>query len=252
MRKHTIIIHSPQLPNCPNQKKIFNSGFQILAAQKEEQFLAGIRDLPADAAIVCFCSANEEDMARLERLNVCAGPLPVLTCSRSLNPEFIRKAALRGVDRFLMCDMKTDKISDLILDAIRDTGLEDFLDSCIQGGDTPSPYIRKFINEIIFAFPHRLEIQEFSRRLGIDQGWLCKLCKKTFRRKTSAVLRMVWVHQALRLMQRTNLSNREIAELLYYSEESSMAREFRKELGYSPVEARRRLLNRTPEELLSP
>jgi len=52
------------------------------------------------------------------------------------------------------------------------------------------------------------------------------------------------------MMQHTNLNNIDIAMQLYYSEESSMAREFRKELGYSPNTARKLLTKQAPEELL--
>ncbi len=54
------------------------------------------------------------------------------------------------------------------------------------------------------------------------------------------------------MMQHTNLDNTEIALQLNYSEESNLARDFRSELGYSPTEARRRLIQHTPEELLIP
>jgi AraC-like DNA-binding protein len=63
-------------------------------------------------------------------------------------------------------------------------------------------------------------------------------------------MRCIWIHQALRLMQKTTLDNVEIAQQLNYSEESNMARDFRKELGYSPSEARKRLTTQSPDTLL--
>lgn len=51
-------------------------------------------------------------------------------------------------------------------------------------------------------------------------------------------------------MQKTTLDNVEIAQQLNYSEESSLARDFRKELGYSPTEARKRLTVQSPGALL--
>jgi len=95
-----------------------------------------------------------------------------------------------------------------------------------------------------------MEVREFALRLGIDRGWLHKLCKEAFGISLTALLRSVWVHQALRMMQHTTLDNMEIALQLDYSEESSMAREFRKELGYCPTEARTQLIEKSPEELL--
>jgi transcriptional regulator GlxA family with amidase domain len=55
----------------------------------------------------------------------------------------------------------------------------------------------------------------------------------------------------LNMMKNTNLDNYEIAFQLNYSDESSLARIFRKELGYNPTVARKHLVTRSPEELLT-
>jgi transcriptional regulator GlxA family with amidase domain len=51
-------------------------------------------------------------------------------------------------------------------------------------------------------------------------------------------------------MRNTSLDDTEIALRLGHEDESSLGRIFRKELGYSPSEARRRLGSQTPGELL--
>jgi transcriptional regulator GlxA family with amidase domain len=51
-------------------------------------------------------------------------------------------------------------------------------------------------------------------------------------------------------MRNTSLDDTEIALRLGHEDESSLGRIFRKELGYSPSEARRRLAGQTPDELL--
>lgn len=251
MRKPTIIVHSPELPDCPLVKKIFGHKFRIHTAKMAEDFIERAHALPADAAVICFCSSLEDDLVLLERLKVSSGALPVLTCSKRLEPEFIRKASLRGVERFLLCDMEPEKIYDLVRDAIRDSELKAYLESCRSGSDNYSPYVRKFIEEIVHVYPLRITITEFAHRLRIDRGWLTKICKQVFNKTPTALLRHVWVHQALRMMLHTNLNNTEISVQLNYSNASSMAREFRKELGYCPRQARKRLLTNTPEELLS-
>jgi AraC-like DNA-binding protein len=63
-------------------------------------------------------------------------------------------------------------------------------------------------------------------------------------------MRRIWIYQALRLMQLINFDNTEIALLLNYSEEGSMVRDFRKELGYTPTKARKLLTNEKPEDML--
>jgi len=240
-----------QSAGCPLHKTIFDDRFTVLHTRTEEEFLRFAHTLPADAAVICLCAACEEDVDRLKLLNVSAGILPVLTCSKTLNPDFIRKAALRGVDRFLLCGMEPKKISELINAAIRDNGLREYLQSCREGVERSSPYTHKFIDDIVQVFPHRMSVSEFAHRLNIDRGWLYKICKQSFYRSPLSLLRRVWVHQALRLMVHTNLSNGEIAAQLDYCNENSLARDIRKELGYSPREARKRLETHTPEELLS-
>ncbi len=177
-----------------------------------------------------------------------ANHLPVLTCTKKLDSDFIRLAVQHGADRFLLCTMKAEKIQGLVLEAIQGGGLKEFLQSCCQG--TVSRHVRKMIDEIIHAFPYRLHENEIARRLEISRSWVHKLCRQAFGLTFTRLLRRIWVYQALRLMQRTNLDNVEIAEQLNYSEESSLARDFRKELGYSPTEARKRLAEQSPEALL--
>lgn len=249
MAKRKLILYLRELPSCSCYGRIFNAEYETSIVHTEEEFFDSIQNAPADAAVICFCSAREEDVENVLRLDALAGPLPVLTCSRTLNPDFVRKAAQRGAARFLMCNMAPEKIQDIIHDAIRDEGLYQYLSSRWPDGFASSPYIHKLIDTIVHVFPHRMQVSEFARRLGIDRGWLHKLCKQAFGKPPTALLRHIWVHQALQMMKHTNLDNNDIAVQLCYSEESSMARDFRKELGYGPTEARKRLAQQTPEEL---
>ncbi len=146
--------------------------------------------------------------------------------------------------------MEEAKIKDVISEAIRRGGLKEFMASCYPGSFAVSPHVRKMIDEIIHAFPHRLHESEMARRLEISRSWVQKLCRQAFGLTFTRLMRRIWVHQALRLMQHTNLDNVEIAVQLNYSEESSLARDFRKELGYNPTEARQRLAEQSPEALL--
>jgi len=250
MSKHKIILFCLERSNCPYHDRIFNDEYELITANTEEEFFAYIHTVPADAAVICFCSACEEDVKNVLRLDALTGPVPLLTCSKTLNPEFIRKAAQRGAARFLVCDMGAEKIKAIINDAIRDNGLKEYVEERWPDSLESSPYTRKILDEIIHIFPHRMKVEEFAERLGIDRGWLHKLCKEAFGIPFTALLRSIWVHQALQMMQHTNLDNIDIAMQLDYSEESSMAREFRKELGCCPNEARLRLNEQSPKEIL--
>jgi AraC-like DNA-binding protein len=249
MPKPKLILYSQELPNCTCYERIFNTVFESQSADTVESFLSSIQTAKADAAVVRCCSAQEESVEELLRLDALAGPVPVLTCSRKLNPSFIQLATQRGVDRFLLCDMPEEKIRDLIYEAIQVGGLKAFLETCCPGS-LSTPYVRRMIDEIVHAFPHRLAESEMAKRLGISQRWLQKTCRQAFGKTFKRLMRRIWIHQALRLMQKTTLDNVEIAQQLNYSEESSLARDFRKELGYNPTKARRRLIEQSPEALL--
>ncbi|MGH7595888.1 MAG: helix-turn-helix transcriptional regulator [bacterium] len=134
-------------------------------------------------------------------------------------------------------------------EAIPGGDLKAFLEACYPGS-LPSLHVRRMVDEIVHAFPHRITEPEMAKRLGISQRWLQKTCRQAFGKTYKHLLRRIWIHQALRLMQKTTLDNLEIAQQLNYSEESNMARDFRKELGYSPTEARKRLTAQSPDELL--
>lgn len=249
MPKPKLILYSQELPNCTCYERIFNTVFANEAVETVEDFLRRLQTTKADAAVVCCCSAPEESVEELLRLEALAGPLPVLMCSRKLNPQFILKAAQRGVDRFLLCDMPEEKISGLIYKAIQGGGLKAFLETCCSGG-LSTPHAHRMIDEIVHAFPHRITESEMAKHLGISQRWLQMTCRQAFGKTYKRLLRRIWIHQALRLMQKTTLDNVEIAQQLNYSEESSMARDFRKELDYSPTEARKRLTAQSLEALL--
>ncbi len=223
----------------------------MVITETEEKFLRKTADINADVAVLCFCFAQEKDVEELLRLEALSGPLPVLVCSQTYNPNFIRLAAQRGADHFLLCDMEVEKIQELIFAALRGSGLRGFLESCCPGSLASSPYVGKIINEIAHAFPHRFTTSELSQRLGVTARRLQMICREAFGKPFTHLMRRILVYQALNMMKNTNLDNTEIALQLNYSDESSLARIFRKELGYSATEARKRLAEHSPEELLS-
>ena len=245
-----VIVYSHELPDCPCYKEIF-ADYEIIITESEEEFSEKIRSLAADAAVVCFCSASEKDLADVLRLEAIAGVVPLIVCSKAAGADFKRQAAQQGFSRFFFCTQETTEIADQIYDLIRRGGLKEHIQKLWPGSFETSPRVGKLIDEIIRAFPRRLQVQELARRLEINRGWLLKLCKGAFNRPPSELVRHLWVYQALRLMQRTDLDNTDIAEQLNYSDESNMVRDFHKELEYCPNEARKRLLKSIPEELLS-
>lgn len=234
----------------PCFQTIFNTEFEAGSTGREDAFIKAIKREEADAAVVCFCSAREEDAEKLLKLESLAGPMPLLTCSRAVDLSFVSFAVRQGVDRFLKCGMEKHEIQSIISEAIRQGGLKGFLLASYPESMAVSAHIRKMIDEIVHAFPHRLQQAEMSARLGISRSWLHKLCGQAFGQPLNRIMRRIWVHQALRMMRHIGLDNTEIALHLNYSEESSMARDFRKELDCSPGEARERLANHSPVEIM--
>ncbi len=253
MPKPKLLLYSRELPNCLCYKRIFNHEFELITTQTEHEFLEKNKRVNADVVVLCFCFAREKDVKELVQLETLMGPIPVLACTKTHNPNFIRLAAQQGVDHFLLCDMEVDKIRQIILTAIRGSGLRSFLEFCCPGSLASSPYVNKMINEIIHAFPHRLTTSELSERLGISARRLQMICREAFGKSFTHLMRRIWVYHALNLMKKTNLDNTEIALQLNYSDASSLARIFRKELGYSPAEARKHLTKtkNSPKELLT-
>ena len=105
------------------------------------------------------------------------------------------------------------------------------------------------LEETTRAFPQRLGENELAQRLGLSVSWLQKLCRRAFNSNLVGLFRRIRVYQALRMMKYTRLDNTEIALQLNYTEETSMARDFRKVLRLNPKEARNRLTTHSPENL---
>jgi AraC-like DNA-binding protein len=134
----------------------------------------------------------------------------------------------------ICCMWDKTRIATTILEAIRRGRIKEFLEAAYPGSLASSPHMRKLVDEIIHAFPNRLTENESAQRLGISRSWLQKLCRSASQLSFHRLLRRIWIHQALRLMQKTTLDNVEIAQQLNYSEESNLARGFRKELVTAP------------------
>jgi AraC-like DNA-binding protein len=251
MRK-CLVLYAQRLSTCSCYESIFHPEFEVVTIQTESELLKTVKRVSADVVVLCFCSAEENEVRDLVRLKALTGPMPVLACTKAYNPNFVRLAAQQGVDHFLLCDMEVDRIRHLIFTAIRSSGLRSFLEFCCPGSLASSPYVSRVINEIMNAFPHRLTTSDLSKRLGVSPRRVQMICREAFGKSFTHLMRRIWVYHALNLMKSTNLDNTEIALQLDYSDASSLARIFRKELGYNPNEARKRMAkgNSNPRELL--
>src|SRR3989304_1571910 len=110
MARPKVIVYSRELPDCPRYKNII-AYFDILLADSEEDFWEKISSHPADAALVCLCSATEKDVADVLRLEAMTGLVPLIVCSKALGADFVRQAAQQGFSRFFLCTRDADKIA---------------------------------------------------------------------------------------------------------------------------------------------
>jgi AraC-like DNA-binding protein len=248
--KPKIIVLSPQISDCVCWGRLFNTEFEAKAVRTETDFIKKARQESTDAAIICICSSPENEIDNIIRLETLSGIKPLLTCSKSLNPDFVKNAAVNGVNRFLLYNMDKEAIQDIILEAIKHGGLKKFLETYYGEKLSLSLHTGKLVDEIIKGFPHRPAANTITEKLDISRSWLHHICQEAFGKSFSRLLRLIWVHQALRMMKYTPLDNTQIALHLNYSEESSLARDFRKELACNPNKARQLLAQTTPTELL--
>ena len=249
MSQFKTLIYVHDKSSCSRLHQIFNHDFKLTVTYNREEFLDQAINKDMDIGILCCCFAREEELNTLLELKEKASPLPFIICSKIPNPDFISRGAKKGLDHFILCNMPREKVRARIQTVIKNDGLRVFIKNHVNP-DIYSPYTQKIITEILHILPKQLKITELSKRLGISSRWTQSLFRKIFGMTYTKLMRRIHIFQALNLMKNTQLDNTEIALKLTYSDENSLYRIFQKELGYSPTQARRQLLNNAPEDLL--
>ena len=141
MPKTRIVLYSAELLSCSCFERIFEATFETFVADGEADFFDKISQVAPDVAVVCLCSAREQDAEYLVRLSERTAPVPFLVCSKTPDPGFLRQVARQGVSGFMFCEMEADKITDVVYAAIRGTGLREFIESNWLGAVSPSLHI---------------------------------------------------------------------------------------------------------------
>lgn len=249
MNKFKTLIFVHDKNSCRRLYQIFNHDFNLTVAGTREQFLQKAANDNIDIGILCYCYANEEDLKSALELKEDANHLPMIICSKIPNPDFISRGAKKGMDHFILCDMPRDKIKSRIQTVIKNDGLRVFINNHINP-DVYSPYTQQIVTEILHRLPEQPTVTDLAKTLGLSSRWTQSLFQKIFGMTYTDLMRRIHVYQALNMMSNTHLDNTEIALKLAYSDENSLYRIFKKELGYSPTQARRRLLNKEPRDLL--
>jgi AraC-like DNA-binding protein len=175
--------------------------------------------------------------------------VPIVVCTKFLNPEFIRTGVHKGLDHFILCSMPHRQINSKIIEAIQQNDFRLFLEN-EANPDVYTPYTQDIITEILSTSPNQLKISSLAEKLGISVRWTQSLIQRIFNRSFTQLKRKLIVLQALNLMKNTRLDNIEIALMLGYRHESSLFKAFQKELGYPPSQARENLSKANPQKLL--
>ncbi len=245
--KYNLLLYCYDRNGCRCFSKLVKEQFDINFTQIKNNLDQNM--LEADAAVICFAKAGKNNNTELLITGTLSSRMPVLSCTEKLNADFISGAVEKGIKRFISADMESEKISALIINAIKQNDLRKFIEKKFSGYLGRSIYAKKIIDFIIKSFPQRINAKELSEELNVSVRWLQKECKKAFAITYKQLLRIIWVYQAVRLIENTDFDNTCIAMQLNYRELSSMNRDFRKVLNLTPNEVRKKLASVSIDQL---
>lgn len=245
-----LIVYGDEIRNCTRAHKIFNCNFDCYNISRKENLIDAIEQNLADVCILCSCHSKKEDIDKLSYINEIVAPLPVVICINDANPEFIVEGVKRGLMNFIMCNKSKDEIRNKLLRIVESDGIRQLLRNYLNSNKY-SPYTNSILTEIIHSLPDQLQLSDLADRVGVSDRWLQVVFKKIFSLTFTQLKHKIIVYQALNLMKYSQLDNIEIAIKVGYSDENSMSRLFRKELGHSPTNIRRKITETTPEKILN-
>jgi AraC-like DNA-binding protein len=244
--------------SCKCSYSLLKKEFEINLHTSTESFIKALKESNSDAAVICFNSETslkgedhhfENQVKDLTKFESLSGFMPLLSCTKGLNENFIHQAVDKGVRRFLSSEMEIEKITVLINDAIKQNELKKFIEIKFPGCFERSSYAKKIIDEIVRRFPKKTYSTEMAKKLKVSERWLQHQSKKAFGISYKKLFKLIRVFHALRLMEKSEMDNNEISLQLNYTEESNMARDFRIVLRIPPSEARKKLSTNSTSQL---
>jgi AraC-like DNA-binding protein len=246
--RYKLLLYCPNKNGCRCFHELVEDKFKISVIPERSSFQKRLSRSKADAAVICL-TTSEKKLDQFRDAESFAGYMPVVSCTQYLEMDFVTEAVAKGVKRFIYSEMKPVEIFNVIIDAIKQNELKAFIEKKFPGCFKRSIYTKKIIDLIIKTFPQRINENEFSKELNISVRWLQKECKNAFAITYKKLLRIIWVYQAVRLLENTDFDNTYLAMQLNYKELSSMDRDFRKVLNLSPNKVRKKLSNLKANQL---
>ncbi|GAA3900498.1 AraC family transcriptional regulator [Streptomyces gulbargensis] len=120
----------------------------------------------------------------------------------------------------------------------------------LPGGSTgPAPargLAEEFVRLAGRAATEGLSVRECAERLGVTPGYLAETVRAATGRTPAALLREARTREAQRLLTATNLTVRQVAARVGFTDPAYFCRFFRRETGLSPGDFRKHHDHRTP------
>ncbi|MFJ6699072.1 helix-turn-helix domain-containing protein [Streptomyces sp. NPDC091272] len=105
--------------------------------------------------------------------------------------------------------------------------------------DRPKLVTQEFVALLSGTERGETSVASYARRLGVTVGYLNEAVKQSTGRTPGRLVRQVRVHEAKRLLARTDLTVRQVASAVGFADPAYFCRFFRRETGNSPGEFRR-------------
>ncbi|MEV4946250.1 AraC family transcriptional regulator [Streptomyces sp. NPDC053755] len=103
----------------------------------------------------------------------------------------------------------------------------------------PGAVAEEFVRLLADADPALRSVRDCAARLGVTPGYLTEAVKAATGRTAGQLVRAARVHEAKRLLARTELSVRQVADRTGFGDPAYFCRFFRRETGLSPGDFRR-------------
>ena len=230
--------------SCSNIPGYLKSGNKILVVRKQEKIVELVKCHNIDVIIYCCCSASESELKTFLKIKKEVHPTPIIVCSTFPDPQMISELTLQGIENFMLCSMSRDRIRSVLKKAIQNNDMRLTIEELLLPSSY-SPYKNDIIFSITHTSPSHLNIKKLASTLDISVRWTQTIIKNIFGMTLTQLKRKLITNQAVSLMKATKMDNTEIALKIGYSDENSLYRIFRKELGYGPNQAREHLYDET-------
>ncbi len=118
--------------------------------------------------------------------------------------------------------------------------LDDFIEGiCLHGFNRSNTHVGRALDYIAAHYMKRLRLRDVARAAGISPYRLAHLVKENTGQSVIQIVQRVRIQNAVRLLERTDLSSAAIAYEVGYGDQSYFIRHFKRVMGVTPARYRR-------------